>query len=150
MTHLLTGGPSLYHDQSALYWQSSEKCFQHVWSSLWGPGFFTLVFFGAVAAAAVFLLVGPEKAATVAAAFIIDSIPGRSMSLSPDFLSALLLAEQDGFWRFTSEYLPTTVFFLAFILLDSSEGGVALVAAPFMLLTPALALAEDFRGQGVF
>jgi hypothetical protein len=35
-------------------------------------------------------------------------------------------------------------------LSDYSEGGVALVTAPFILLTAALALAEDFRGRDVF
>jgi hypothetical protein len=58
-----------------------------------GPGFFTLVFFGAVAAAAAFLLAGSDKADTADAAFVMDLIPVRSMSSSPDFLSALLLAE---------------------------------------------------------
>jgi hypothetical protein len=72
------------------------------------------------------------------------------VSSSPGFLSALLLAERDGFCRSASESLPTNVFFLAFILSDSSEGGVALVAAPFILLTAALALAEDFWGRDLF
>jgi hypothetical protein len=58
-----------------------------------GPGFFTLIFFRAVSAAAAFLLDGPDKAATADAAFVMDLIPVRSMSSSPDFLSALLLAE---------------------------------------------------------
>jgi hypothetical protein len=129
-----------------LYWQSSVKHFQNVWSSVWGPGFFTLVFYGAIAAAAAFLLAGPDKSATADVAFVMVSILVRSMSSSPDFFSALLLAEQDGFCRSASEYFPMTVFLLAFILLDSSEGGVALVAAPFILLTAALALADDFWG----
>jgi hypothetical protein len=135
-----------------LYWQSSEKHFQKVWSSVWWPGFLTLVFFsGAVSVATSFLLDGTDKAATAAAAaFNIDSIPVRSMSSSPDLLSALLLAERDRLCRSTSDYLPTAVVFLAFILSDSYEGGVVLVAAPFILLTAALALAEDFLGQGVF
>jgi low temperature requirement protein LtrA len=97
-----------------------------------GPGFFTLIFFGAVATAAAFLLAGPGKAATADAAFIMDLIPVWSMSSSPDFLSALLLSEKDRFYRSTLESLPTTVFLLAFILSDSLEGGVALVTAPFI------------------
>jgi hypothetical protein len=46
--------------------------------------------------------------------------------------------------------LPTAVFFVTFILSDPLEGGVALVAAPFILLTAALALTEDFWGQDLF
>jgi hypothetical protein len=114
--------------------------------SVWGADFFTLVFFsGDVVAAALltgvdFLLDRPNRAATADAAFVIDSIPVQSMLLSPAFLSALLLAEQDradnAFFfvdgptirsrlcRSASEYLPTTVFLLSFILLDSLKGGV--------------------------
>jgi hypothetical protein len=124
--------------------QSSEKRNQISRSSLWGRGFFTLVFFGVIAAASDFFLAGPNKAEYAVIAFIIDSIPIRSMSSSPDFLSTLLLAERDSLYCSYLESSPTTVFFLAFILLDSSEGGVAFVAAPFILLTAVLALADDF------
>jgi hypothetical protein len=109
-----------------------------------------LVFFGALAAAAAFLLAGPDKADTADVAFIVDLIPARSMLSSPEFLSALLLAERDRLYRSTSESLPTTVFLLAFILTDSSEVGVALVASPFVLLTAVLALAYVFSGRDVF
>jgi hypothetical protein len=115
-----------------------------------GPGLFTLVFLGAVAASAAFLLVGPDKSATADAAFVMDLIPVRSMSSSPEFLSALLLAAPDGFCCSTLESLPITVFLLAFILSDSSEGGVALITPPFISLTAALALAEDFWDRDVF
>jgi hypothetical protein len=54
-----------------------------------GPGFFTLVFFEAVAAAAAFLLAGPDKAATDDAAFVMYLIPVRSISSSPDFVVGL-------------------------------------------------------------
>jgi hypothetical protein len=83
-----------------------------------------LVFFGAITVAAAFLLTGTNKADTAAAAFIMDLIPVQSMSSSPDFLLALLLAARDGLSRYDSQSLPTTVFLLAFILSDSSEGGV--------------------------
>jgi hypothetical protein len=115
-----------------------------------GPGLFSLIFFGSVAAAAAFLLAGPDKAATDDAAFVMDLIPVRSMSPSPEFLSALILAERDRFYHSTLESLPTTVFLFAFILSDSSKGGMALVTAPFILLTAALVLAEDFWGRDVF
>jgi hypothetical protein len=59
-----------------------------------GLKFFTLVLFGAVAAEAKLLLAGPDKAATADAVFVMELIPVRSMSSSPDFLSALLLAER--------------------------------------------------------
>jgi hypothetical protein len=109
-----------------------------------------LVLFGAGAAAAAFLLAGPDKADTDGSALVMDLIPVRSMSSSPDFLSALLLAERDRFYRSTLDSLPATVFLLAFILSGSLEDGVALVTAPFILLTVALALADDFWGRDVF
>jgi hypothetical protein len=115
-----------------------------------GPSLFTLVFFGAVAAAATFLLAGPDKAATADAAFVMDLIPVRSMASSSDFLSASLLAERDRFCHSTLESLAMTIFILAFILSESSEGGVALVTAPFIFLTAALALAEAFWGRDIF
>jgi hypothetical protein len=138
---------------SALYWQSSVKCFQNIWSSVWGPDSFTLVFFGAIAAADAFLLAGPNKAATVAAAWIMDSIPVRSMSSSPDFFLALLLTL--GYTRcimlFRFRVVAHDCLFLAFILLDSSEGGVCgLSYSPLHFVNCCLGLGWGFLGSRHF
>jgi hypothetical protein len=142
-----------------------RKCNQNTWSSLGGagffalvagdfllagPGFFALAFFEALVGAALIILDAPDKDATAYSASIIDRIPVRASS-SPDLSSALLSTERAaGLFCSTPGCSPTTVSPFALDSSDSSEGGVAVDAAPLMLLTVALALAEDFWGRGVF